>query len=223
LNEECKNAKKYTVAAPHAVCVRNLSKQEKETGINGSQCLIPIVKGGNRKYFKPNEWFMDWSQKAVSEYRNSKKCRFQNPSFYFREGIAIPMVRSKQLTAALIENRLFDQSIVGIFPKDASLILYLLAFFNSSICTKLITAINPSTNNSANYIKKIPFVRPSEEVLQEVQNLVIKILELQRNGIEDVSVYEDQLNTIFNELYGPAIPLAPCHKQSYPTIQLSLI
>lgn len=223
LNEECKNAKKYIAAKSQAICTRTLSKQEEETGINGGQCLIPIVKGGNRKFFKPNEWFMDWSQKAVSEYRNSKKCRFQNSSFYFQEGIAIPMIRSKQLTAALIEKRLFDQSIVGVFPKDKSLTLYLLAFLNSSICTKLIKAINPSTNNSANYIKKIPFIRPSEETIREVQNIVTKILSHLRNGVDDVSIYENQLNIIFDELYSNATSHKTYHKQSYPIIQLSMM
>lgn len=223
LNEECKNAKKYICAAANTICTRMLSKEEKENGISDTQCLIPIVKGGNRKYYKPNEWFMDWSVNAVKEYRNSKKCRFQNTSFYFQEGIAIPMIRSKQLTAALIDNRLFDQSIVGVFPKDKSLTLYLLAFLNSSICTKLINAINPSTNNSANYIKKIPFVRPAEETLHEVQNIVAKIIDLQKKGIEDVLMYENQLNSIFDELYNCTASPITYRKLSYPAIQLSLI
>ncbi|KKT18839.1 MAG: hypothetical protein UW03_C0029G0001, partial [Candidatus Peregrinibacteria bacterium GW2011_GWA2_43_8] len=67
------------------------------------------------------------------------------------------MISSSQITAALIENRLFDQSIVGLFSKDKGLIFVLLAFFNSPTCNKLIRTINPSANNPANYIKKIPF------------------------------------------------------------------
>ena len=64
------------------------------------------------------------------------------------------------------ENKLFDQSIVGIFPKDESLTYYLLAFFNSPTCNKLIRTINPSANNPANYIKKIPFIIPEKSVLE---------------------------------------------------------
>ena len=66
----------------------------------------------------------------------------------------------------MIENKLFDQSIVGIFPKDESLTYYLLAFFNSPTCNKLIRTINPSANNPANYIKKIPFIIPEKTVLE---------------------------------------------------------
>lgn len=64
------------------------------------------------------------------------------------------MVSSSSITGALIDNRLFDQSIVGVFPKDESLLLYILAFFNSPTCNKLIKTINPSANNPSNYIKK---------------------------------------------------------------------
>ena len=76
------------------------------------------------------------------------------------------MISSSSITASLIENKLFDQSIVGIFPKDESLTYYLLAFFNSPTCNKLIRTINPSANNPANYIKKIPFIIPEKSVLE---------------------------------------------------------
>ncbi len=98
---------------------------------------------------------MDWSTHAIVEYRESKKCRFQNSQYYFKKhGIAIPMISSSKLTAALIEGRLFDQSIVGVFPHQSSLTCYLLAFFNSRVAYCLIKAINPTANNSANYIKE---------------------------------------------------------------------
>ena len=86
------------------------------------------------------------------------------------------MVSSSTITGALIENRLFDQSIVGIFPKDLSLLYYLLAFFNSPTCNKLIRTINSSTNNSSNYIKKIPFIMPDDKMLVKVNKRIDLIL-----------------------------------------------
>src|SRR5205085_705559 len=100
-------------------------------GVKGSRCFIPIVKGGGTKFFKPDIWYMDWSVEAVSEYKINKKARFQNSQYYFKYGIGVPMISSSKITAALIENRLFDQSIVGIFPRDPKWIFYLLALFNS--------------------------------------------------------------------------------------------
>lgn len=201
LNADIKNAKKYKVIDLNTIHSGHLSDEEKQNGIESEKCFVPIVKGGNTKYMKSNSWFMDWSTKAISEYRQSKKCRFQNSTFYFKNGIGIPMIRSSRLTGALIDGRLFDQSIVGIFPKDESLVNYMLAFFNSSICTKLINAINPSTNNSANYIKKIPFITPAPNTRREIESLVESIIGRLNKGNEQIDDIEAKIDNIFNELY----------------------
>ena len=201
INEEVKNAKRYICADKERIRTTPLSQKEKESGISGKCCLVPIVKGGNVEYVKPNHWFMDWSAQAITEYRQSKKCRFQNPDFYFKNGIGIPMIRSSRLTGALIDGRLFDQSIVGVFPKDETWVYYLLGFFNSSVCTELINAINPSTNNSANYIKKIPFVTPREDVKFKVDVLVKKIVATLKSCESDISADKKELDEIFASLY----------------------
>ncbi len=201
LNDDVKNSKKYTPVDIDTIRIIELSEIEKISGIKSSRCLVPIVKGGNIKYVKPDCWFMDWSTKALSEYAASKKCRFQNSKFYFRNGVGIPMIRSSRLTGSLIDGRLFDQSIVGVFPKDESLVNYLLAFFNSSICTKLINAINPSTNNSANYIKKIPFIAPDQTMRDEIESLILSIIDKLKKGDDDIVPLEQRIDYLFNELY----------------------
>lgn len=202
IRSDLKNAKRYKVITPQEIHKTKLSEQEIKFGIASTDCCVPIVKGGNRRYFKPDEWFMDWSRTALSEYRGSAKCRFQNPGYYFKDdGIAIPMIRSSRLTASLISGRLFDQSIVGVFPLDRSLTNYLLAFFNSDVCTRIICAINPSTNNSANYIKKIPYIIPTDYTVNKVDSIVSEILLRVKNQM-DYSELDEELNTIFCDLYG---------------------
>lgn len=200
INYEVKNAKRYSCVSKEHIRTSALTEKEKKNGIVTKEYLVPIVKGGNIEYIKPNLWFMDWSSRAVAEYKVSKKCRFQNSDFYFRNGIGIPMIRSKKLTGALIEGRLIDQSIVGVYPKDDSFTYYLLGFFNSMICSDLINAINPSTNNSANYIKKIPFIYPTNSIKLKVDSLVRKII-IKLKGGEDISCYKNELNEIFSDLY----------------------
>lgn len=199
ISKEIRNAKRYSVVAPEAVHNGTLTDEEKVKGIAGGNCMVPIVKGGNKRYSKPDEWFMDWSTKAVSEYRKSRKCRFQNSTFYFKQGIAVPMVRSGQLTAALIDNRLFDQSIVGIFPHDSRWLFYLLGFLNSRACSYAINLINPSTNNSANYIKQLPVIKPAEEDFDEVTSIVTQLA----RGLDEESSMraQDRLNVIFDRMY----------------------
>jgi len=144
---------------------------------------------------------MDWSKKAIEEYKHSKKARFQNSNFYFKHGIGVPMISSSQITSALIENRLFDQSIVGIFPKDRELTFVLLAFFNSPTCNKLIRTINPYANNPANYIKKIPFIRPPKKKIETINKITKDIIAEIKEGRELDEDKYTALNRIFFEIY----------------------
>lgn len=135
-------------------------------------------------------------------YKVNKKARFQNSSYYFSYGIAVPMVSSSCITAALIENRLFDQSIVGIFPKDTDLTPYLLAYFNSPTCNQLIRTINPTANNPANYLKKIPFKRPDDSLLSYINTKVNLIITSLKAGDKLNTEYQSQLNAAIAEQYG---------------------
>lgn len=201
-SKEIRNSKRYEMVDLEKVefdCSPLLCK-----GIEGEKEFVPIVKGGNTRYFKPDNWFMEWSLERVNFYKKNKKARYQNASFYFRKGIAVPMVSSKFITGALIEHRLFDQSIVGIFPKKGQekWLYFLLAFFNSPTCNQLIRTINPSTNNSANYLKKIPLLLPDEKVLEGIEKNVRKILEGVKAKEEYDVTLEEENHLIMKKLYG---------------------
>lgn len=43
---------------------------------------------------------------------------------------------------------------------------------NSNIINNLIHTINPTANNSANYIKQLPYIEPPEVVLIEIESLI---------------------------------------------------
>lgn len=199
---DLKNGKNYNIVEANSVNRNYENIPDILDGIEGEKHFLPIVKGGNVKFLKPEGWFMNWSKEAVNHYKKDKKSRFQNPQYYFKFGIGVPMISSSSITASLIENKLFDQSIVGIFPKDKSLTSYLLAFFNSTTCNKLIRTINPSANNPANYIKKIPFIQPTDEQLKFIDTIVSEII----NSIKQSGSYneelEKELNVIIKTVYG---------------------
>lgn len=201
INDQIKNAKNYLKVLPADICKDYSVSKDLLNGLDQDDCFLPIIKGGNIRYLKPDHWFIDWHCNAVKAYKSDAKARFQNANFYFKTGIAVPMVSSSRITAALMEQKIFDQSIVGIFSYETDLTYYLLAFFNSDICNHLIRTINPSANNSANYIKKIPFIKPSTQLLIKVDDIVKDILNsLKHEGSYDLSLYQ-QLNLIFDELY----------------------
>lgn len=165
-------------------------------GLSGPRCFVPIMKGGGVSYLKPDTWFVDWSTTAVAHYRADQKARFQNADYYFRSGIGVPMVSSRRISGALIAERIFDQSIVGVFPDDPRLLYYLLAFFNSPTCNRLIRTINPTANNSANYIKKIPLLIPPDVTFIERQ--VGQLIEgIRRQGRVEEAALHERIATLY--------------------------
>lgn len=202
LSQSVKNGKMYVPVAVNRKCSNTTCIANILEGIEGPECFVPVVKGGAIKYVKPDIWFIDWSIEAVKAYKTDRKARFQNSGYYFKDGIGIPMVSSSQVTAALIEKRVFDQSIVGVFPKDQKWLYYLLAFFNSPTCNILLRTINPSANNSANYIKKLPFIEPEEEVLAVINALMKNIIaDLKQYGVSNLE-HEAMVNKLISNLYG---------------------
>ena len=156
-------------------------------GIDGEKCFIPILKGGGYNFVKPSLWFMEWSKTAVAHYKSDKKARFQNSSYYFKRGIGFPMVTSSRPTAALLENSLFDQSVVGIFPKAEVSLEFLLAYCNSNLFWSELKSINPSANNSCKYILRTPVFLPDKEeqiIIESKTKELIHILNQQGEGAD---------------------------------------
>jgi type I restriction-modification system DNA methylase subunit len=198
LNHTIKNSKNYEIITETEKS--NTLFDNELIGFDTAPFYIPIVKGGNTRYLKNNIWFINWSKEAVTIYKSNKKSRFQNSQFYFKQGIAVPMVGSNCVSASILNNRLFDQSIVGVFPKDEKYIYYLLAFFNSNVCLKLLRIINPSANNSANYIKKLPVILPEQNILDHINHLVTTVIAMK--ALEtDSDFVESELNNIFDRIY----------------------
>jgi len=194
INSEHKNGKNYETIKPEQINNNYKNIENILDGLETENNYIPIVKGGNTKYLKQDCWFMNWSKEAVNHYKTDKKTRFQNRQFYFRYGIGVPMISSSSITASLIENKIFDQSIVGVFPKNIELTYYLLAFLNSPTCNKLIRTINPSANNPANYIKKIPFISPTQNDLDYINPRMEQIL----SDIKKLNKYCDKIENEIN-------------------------
>jgi tRNA1(Val) A37 N6-methylase TrmN6 len=207
-----RGAKQYCLAQAGLVHRESslLSEYEKRNGIQSERCFLPIVKGGGIPYVKPTEWYVEWSREAVAEYTKPapNKARFQNAQYYFREGLGLPMVSSTRVTAALLEQRLFDQSIVGVFPHDPGLLYFLLGFLNSRVCTRLLRMINPSANNSANYVKKLPVIVPPARIVSEVDGLVKEIVLECKTATTFESSKQAKIDAIFESLFQAAPPLA---------------
>ena len=200
LNKQVKGSKKYEIIDPDEIhdCTSLSGIPNVDIG------YIPYIKNASqRRYIRENdEWFVRWDKPTIDFYNNNKKSRFQNSGYYFKTGIGIPMVKSKTIRAFLMENRVFDQAIVGIFPHNPMKINYLLALMNSDIVNTLIHTINPTANNSANYVKQIPYFEPDETTLKHIDNLVEDIkVTVSVGNIGKVDSIHEELNSIFSKIY----------------------
>ena len=174
--------------------------------VNNSKRYVPIVKGcSSTGYIRTaDEWLIEWTEAALDHYRNDKKARFQNSQYYFRTGIALPMVKSSKIKAALMKEKVFDQSIVGIFPYDEKYLYYLLAYLNSSTANRFIHTINPTANNSANYLKKMPVHIPSKDELAFIDDMVRTIIDT-----GDTERYHHEIDAFFESRLLSNSPVAP--------------
>ena len=91
--------------------------------------------------------------------------------------------------------RLFDQSIVGVFPKDETHLCYILAFLNSDVCNRILKVINHTTNNSANYLKKLPIIF-DEQYFDVITRVVENIL-----AGKDIASGLKQIDNFFENIY----------------------
>ena len=171
---------------------------------NVPEGYVPYVKSASstRYYRMKDEWFVRWDKGTITQYNSNKKSRFQNAAFYFKKGVGIPMVKSSSIRAFLLENRVFDQSIVGIFPKDISRLYYLLAIMNSDTVNNLIHTINPTANNSANYVKQIPYIEPDKSTMDLISGKVKAIITNCQNGVlMENEVIHAEINKLIQQIY----------------------
>ncbi|MEG0835918.1 MAG: N-6 DNA methylase [Muribaculaceae bacterium] len=163
-------------------------------GLDAPKSFIQIIKGSSKtSYYRTAPlWYIDWSFSAIRHYNTDKKARFQNSTYYFKQGIAMPMVKSSQIKATLMDKCVFDQSIVGVFPKENRYMFFVLAYLNSKIANTFMHIINPTANNSSNYVKKLPIFVPTQDELSYINSLVFNIFET-----HNFELYQPQIDVFF--------------------------
>jgi len=152
--------------------VHNPSDLEKQIGIDTDISYVPFIRGGHRGVFDATNSCIRWDKHAVNFYDKDKKARLQNKSFYFKKGLAIPMVTSGRLSASEMENCIFDQGVVGVFALNDRYHDFLLIYLNHPFATLQKSLVAPGANNSANYLKRINVPKLSQNELNESTRIV---------------------------------------------------
>ncbi|MCA0971175.1 BREX-1 system adenine-specific DNA-methyltransferase PglX [Halobacillus litoralis] len=146
--------------------------------ITDAEDWIPFYKNGGAKdgwYYPPKHYIhKDW--RSLSQ--NEKKFTIRNPSYLYQEGITCSSMGVKFSASYLPKGSLFGVN-ANLFPDKQEDLYYLLGLLNSSLVKYILRKVLNRTNMvTSGYIKKIPYIRPSEEqksiVVKKAETLVEK-------------------------------------------------
>ena len=91
---------------------------------------------------------------------------------------------------------------MALQPKEEENLNYLLALMNSDMINKLIHIINPTANNSSNYVKQLPYCEPSEEERTFINKTVDEIMQLDPIADkEKVTALHNSINECIEKIY----------------------
>lgn len=77
-----------------------------------------------------------------------------------------------------------------------------MAIFNSEIVNDLIFAMNPTVNNTANYVKQIPYVEPKKNVMDAISDKVKTIIKIFKTGNTDENLsLHYAVNDLVQQIY----------------------
>ncbi len=210
------------------LCVTNsalkkLTDNDKVNGINvldkkKTKHFVPFDKGGEqdvdvgelRSYWSPVDYWIDWSQDAVTELkrRNSlpvgtpRKPRYQNSQFYFASGI--------RFSPAGLYAPMFEISHGGvpghkgsiILPCDESLTYFLLPVLCSPVSRYLTkNFLQHTVMTEIDIVKQIPIPVPSKKQFVEMSNICIEVIDKKKQNMS-ATIEIEKANDLVLELYG---------------------
>lgn len=218
-----------------ATDLQAISAQEKEHGFevndkSNDAFFVPLDKAGASDieggllplFWRPHEFFVDWSSGAVTEMKayHGKGGVFRNPQFYFRKGISYSTTGIYSPTFRLGHGGVFDQKSSCIFCDvlDDRVLLGIL-------CS---TAIRYFAKSFINHgvdaqVGELPIVLPTKEQADRITKIVDEIVAAQKadHGFDYRPLLE-KLDDAVNDLYGlkpnERDELKTWYKRHYPNL-----
>lgn len=193
----------------------SIDESEQTSGIVPSKPYwVPFAKGGGfGGYWKEAETVIDWSVESVAELKRrdalpagtSRKPRFQNRDFYFRQGLTYSVVSSGRISVRLMPaGWIFGHKGSAIFVEDDSQEeRFLLGYLDSALATYFMKKIvNTTATADVGYIEKLPYRRPTPEIGEIVVAAVDRIVAiLQADPAADISAERAAVDDAIFDLF----------------------
>jgi len=211
----------------------SMTLDEKQNGIqvddpNHDAYYVPLDKSGEADieggvlsmFYRPVDYYVDWSENAVSEMRKLKGARFQNVDFYFRKGISFSSTGLYSPTFRLGHGGVMDQKSPCIFSDvmDLDFLLGILASTLTKYFTKAF--INHGVDTQ---LDDLPIVLPTEHQRTAIAGKVAEIVAEQKT----VPAYDyrpklRELDELVFDLYALTKPertdVLEWYKRRYPAL-----
>lgn len=151
---------------------------------------VRYIKGGPYNKWYGNDWTVVNYKNNGEELINLVKGKYpkisdpefviKNKKFYFKAGINYTASGARGASFRYHEvNHIFDVGGASIFPTtDFNNLFYILAFFNTNLCSYIINCLNPTVNTQSGDIERVPFVIPdkdSEKIVSDLSEINISI------------------------------------------------
>ena len=193
----------------------DLSDNERTRGIAPPKPhWVPFAKGGGfGDYWKSLETVIDWSTEAVEElWRRArlpkgtpKRPELRNRSYYFRPGLTYSVVSSGRISARLMPaGWIPGHKGSAIFVEDESQDeRFVLGYLNSALATYFMKKmVNTTATADVGYVEKLPYRRPTPEILNAVVEHVDRIVTaLQGDPAADIAALRDEIDDAVFDLF----------------------
>lgn len=180
-----------------------------------------VERGLLAEYWRPIEFYVDWSAQAVTAMQNHKGGVFRNPQYYFKKGISFSNTGIYAPTYRLGHGGVFDQKGSNIFcdVMDREVLLGILS-------SKLLRYFAKSFINHGvdAQIDDLPIVIPDPHQANLIKALVDHIVQAQQADLGfDYRPIARQIDDVINDLYALTADereeLTSWHRRHYPKLQ----
>ncbi|PZM83735.1 MAG: BREX-1 system adenine-specific DNA-methyltransferase PglX [Candidatus Margulisiibacteriota bacterium] len=140
------------------------------------------AKGGPFNKWFGNIWLVINYKNNGAEIMKSKNFNLLSKDFAFRQGITYSDATSKGVAFRFLDKDvLFDMSGPGILPKDISDLGYAIALLNTNLVSYIASCLNSTVHTQIGDIKRIPYVKPTEEFEKYISNLAAQNIEIKKH------------------------------------------
>ena len=136
-----------------------------------SKCRwVPYNKGGEfRRWYGNNDYVVNWLNDGEEIKENTRRTypelgdnlgwKISNEQYYYKKGITWSGITSSKCSFRVYEEGfIFDSGANGLFTYDEDMRYYIAACLNNTIALYTLSVINPTLNNGAGTIRKIPVI-----------------------------------------------------------------